>query len=566
MIDKVKITNFKRFEEVKFDLQGRHVILAGPNNTGKTTVLQAIAAWGFGLNRWKELNDFNQRHGWSKAPITRQQFMPVSVRTFDLLWKDRKYEDRFEVHVTITGQTVGMEFSADSTEQIYVRPTAQTSRSTLETVKLDTVFVPAMTGLSVEETIYTQKKLEQYLGRNRPGEVLRNLLVVAYNRQTAWPRLVDSIRELFQVELLPPDDSGADIVAEFQPVGSRVRYDIASGGSGFQQVLMLLTFLNTRKESVLLLDEPDAHLHVFLQEAIFERLRLAAAESASQIIAATHSEVIIDSVALDELYVLMDQPLRLIEKTQRAALGTALRVIDNVDLMNARIARGILYVEDRTDLEILRAWAKVLKHPAQVVLGPQAYWRKTVADTGDGQPGIRARDHFDALQLVRPGFPALQIVDGDSRMTIPSDQVTGTRPPTTRWRRYEIESYLLHPVALERFVESQIGAAGFSRADREAMRSTLAKLLTNDFIEKPMEHHEPAEAVLETRKAREKLLPPVLSAAGLPAFPYTRYFEIAVQMSPEEVHPEVRQKLDMICVAFGVVLPGNAAPEVGAPS
>lgn len=44
MIRAVKIRRFKRFEEVAFDLNGRHVVLAGPNNMGKTTILQAISA------------------------------------------------------------------------------------------------------------------------------------------------------------------------------------------------------------------------------------------------------------------------------------------------------------------------------------------------------------------------------------------------------------------------------------------------------------------------------------------------------------------------------------------
>ena len=36
---------------------------------------------------------------------------------------------------------------------------------------------------------------------------------------------------------------------------------------------MLLTMLNTRPGAVLLLDEPDAHLHVILQDAIYGELR-----------------------------------------------------------------------------------------------------------------------------------------------------------------------------------------------------------------------------------------------------------------------------------------------------
>ena len=46
------------------------------------------------------------------------------------------------------------------------------------------------------------------------------------------------------------------------------------------------------------------------------------------------------------------------------------------------------------------------------------------------------------------------------------------------------------------------------------------------------------------------MIPPILDAAGLPGFPYTRYHEIATVMLPEEIHPEVREKLGAIVRAF----------------
>jgi predicted ATP-dependent endonuclease of OLD family len=51
MIRKVTLRRFKRFEEVVFDIPG-HIVLAGPNNTGKTTLLQAVAGWALALNCW----------------------------------------------------------------------------------------------------------------------------------------------------------------------------------------------------------------------------------------------------------------------------------------------------------------------------------------------------------------------------------------------------------------------------------------------------------------------------------------------------------------------------------
>ncbi len=53
-------------------------------------------------------------------------------------------------------------------------------------------------------------------------------------------------------------------------------------------------------------------------------------------------------------------------------------------------------------------------------------------------------------------------------------------------------------------------------------------------------------------KARTLLLPPALDAAGLPGIPYTSYHEIAAMMLPDEIHPEVKEKLDAIQRAFSL--------------
>src|SRR5262249_51945583 len=154
--------------------------------------------------------------------------------------------------------------------------------------------IPPMTGLSTEEPVYTGPKQKQLLGLARPGEILRNLLVTAH--QTVWEELRNAIRLLFDYELHPPDATGANILAEYSSHGSETRYDIASAGSGFQQILLLLTLLYTNPASLLLIDEPDAHLHVLLQDSIYSKLRTVAASRNSQLIVSTHSEVIVDSV------------------------------------------------------------------------------------------------------------------------------------------------------------------------------------------------------------------------------------------------------------------------------
>ena len=53
MLTKLICRNFKNFGEVEIEL-GNPVVFIGPNNSGKTTALQALALWEIGLKRWNE--------------------------------------------------------------------------------------------------------------------------------------------------------------------------------------------------------------------------------------------------------------------------------------------------------------------------------------------------------------------------------------------------------------------------------------------------------------------------------------------------------------------------------
>ena len=567
MIRTVRIRGFKRFDEVEFHLPS-HVVLAGPNNTGKTTLLQAVASWSLALRRWRELNNFRLRRGYERAPITRQAFSAVPLRNFGLLWTDRKYRGRIEIELRHdAGWSVTMEFIADSTEQIYVRPKAETisistagtaSRLTkkelaagkaelLRELDLSTVFVPPMTGLGIDEPLFQPPKVEQLLGLGRPGEVLRNVLAEANRDEPAWSALKASISKLFGYQLLPPDTSSAHILAEYTATEGGPRLDIASAGTGFQQVLMLLAFLNTQEGAVLLLDEPDAHLHVILQDAIYHELRSVAARQRSQLIVATHSEVVINAVEPRELCVTINDPRMVADNEERSRLITSLRVLSNADVVQAMGVRGVLYVEDYTDINILRAWAATIGHRAAGLLNTELMWKPLVFQAQEGRPGIRARDHFEALQLVREGLPGLELHDGDARPPVPDTEITGTGLQRLRWRRYEIESYLLHPGALARFVEAVVGTDS-AAAHIEDMLAYWRDEFPPAVVRDPLGEH----VLLNRTKARREILPPLLEAAGLHGLPYTRYHEIAALMHPEEIHPEIVEKLDAICRAFGV--------------
>ena len=138
------------------------------------------------------------------------------------------------------------------------------------------------------------------------------------------------------------------------------------------------------------------------------------------------------------------------------------------------------------------------------------------------------------------------MLDGDNHEGLQQTDITGKGLQRLRWKRYEIESYLLVPAALARFVQKQVGEAAAATHVAD-MRKYFADNFPPALVREPLGDHE----YLNTTKARTKLVPPLLEAAGLVGIHYNRYHEIAALMRPEEIHPEVKEKLDAIQKAFG---------------
>ena len=548
-INKAIIRNFKRFKEETFDLNG-NIVIAGPNNSGKTTLLQAIATWSLALNRWRELNNYQRRGGaYARAPIARQAFYSVPLRAFDLLWNERSSRDHtIQIELTCGGTLVPVEIESDSSEQVYVRPLPSVDPEWLRDPKHfpKPVFVPAMTGLSTEEPEYRQPKINQLLGQGKPGDVLRNLLAETHHNQDAWERLTKSISKMFGYELLSPNTNGPHIVAEYQHSQNEARFDIASAGSGFLQVLMLLTFLNSRPGTVLLLDEPDAHLHVILQDGIYNELRATAKENNSQLIIATHSEVVINAVEPRELCALVGKPRQLAEDAEKSSLIRSLSALSNMDIMLAQEKKNVLYVEGHTDLDILRTWARILNHKIMAFL-EHPFWKPTVSETRTKTKGLKAQDHFQSLLLAQDNMRGAQISDRDGKDIPDSSMALDGKLLKLCWRRYEIENYLVHPATLARFISETVGPnAAFG--DIDAMREEMRKHLPGSVVDDPLKDDD----VLIGTKMRKSILPGILNVAGLLNFKYTRYAEIAAVMLPDEIHPEITEKLDAIANHFNL--------------
>lgn len=538
VLRKVEVRNFKMFEELTFELL-KHLVVVGPNNGGKTSLLQAIATWSEIANHWFETNpDFARRDdgNYPAADLNLLRFDSVPLRDFPHLWRNKLVTEPVSISVETEGWRVGFEIIHTATEQAKIRPTKDVDETHLERCKErppTVVYVPPVSRLPAKERPLIVDAVRASVRSGEISEVLRNVLVAVSKNAAKWQQLQHVINEFFGYELVPPS-SGLDVIALYRHRPDSPAYDLSSAASGFLQVLASYAALLFDDASVVLVDEPDAHLHLLLQETMYRKLLDFASQTKSQLVVSTHSEVIINGVKKREHIRLLWRGFRELPGDKR--IGKFLRLKNQV-LMLAETEPGILYVEGESDLSNLRAWAKVLNHRLFRFLDAP-FWQ----DTAQGQGTDYAAQDFGALRQMVLEVKGVELRDGDKG----ESQGGPKELLRLRWSLWEIENYLLHPCALERFVRAERDEDATARL-QEYLRQELPPSLF-------MAPFNKTGAIASMKGS--VVLDAVMQEAGL-QLKKTDYWRIAVQMHPEEVHPEVLEKLDAIAEHFNISAAGN---------
>ena len=507
MLTRIRIRNFKRFDDVDVEL-GKAVVLIGPNNSGKTTALQALALWDIGARRWNE-----KRKGKSlpeKRPavtVNRRDLASIPVPVANLLWrnlhvrnvrrskKDGKLlqtTENVRVDIIVDGVThdkawsCGLEFDYANEESFYCRPLRVDKGPERMSVPDEAgsarvAFLPPMSGLADREFVKEPGEIGVLIGQGQTAQVLRNLCHQIYKNKDSghWDDLVKHIRTLFGVGLL-----ASQYIAERSEIplaykderGNKL--DLSSSGRGLQQTLLLLAHLYANPGAVLLLDEPDAHLEILRQRQTYNLLIQIAEQQGSQIIAASHSEVVLNEAAeRDVVIAFVGKPHRIDDR--KAQVLKALRDIGFDQYYQAEETGWVLYLENSTDLAILKAFATLLNHEAQQYLD-----RPFVKYVETNLPQ-RARDHFFGLREAKNDLAGIAIFD-----RLDSELQSANGLTETMWRRREIENYICIEEVLLSYARHDLADDLFGKAEsrhrEQAMRDAIAdvtKLLEIDDLD-----------------------------------------------------------------------------------
>ena len=321
-LDKVVVKDFKRIEAIEIDLQPVTALVGG-NTSGKSSALQAAQ---LGVSILQAAFRRVMPNGTSDFATTVANDAVRFRPTEDLLDLRRGGKASQRLGYSIVYQGVDLDTNTSKEISIEVRRGKNANISIIQKGDQDfatvlangdvpfSILTPGLSGIPRREEWRTKGAMDAAVMHGDANLYLRTVLDQLFKRdldraaQSAWIRdrriadLPESGWKRFS-ELLERCYKGTRVLVDHDPEhdpyvrveietpDTRVTLDMAS--TGILQVLQIIAYACFYAPPLLLLDEPDAHLHADSQARLFEALTSVAANTQTRILLASHSPQLI---------------------------------------------------------------------------------------------------------------------------------------------------------------------------------------------------------------------------------------------------------------------------------
>ncbi len=454
----LRLTNFKRFESFSISFRPGNV-LVGPNNSGKSSILDAFRLLEACFRNSRTRNPIHidiAGSGVFPGYVIPETVLPFSLDNVTYNYSD---EDSVVEFSASNGVKAVIRLHPNRSTRFYIDADLKwlgTSSKFRGAFPADLVVVPALAPLEAQEEHVADETVRRNASTRLASRVLRNIWLRAteedfqnfkQNVRQAWP----------QVELKKPELKRAShpLVVQMFFSENRIDREVQWAGYGFQIWLQLQTHLARCKiNSIIIIDEPDIYLHPDLQRHLIRDVRRRAA----QFVMATHATEIINEANSNEITSISPRyrsAKRISSEGDYSELFRYLGASGNAEFARIAKARKVIFVEGQDGRLIRRLAARIgLDHLADtqgtaiVQLGGFSQWR-------------RAIDAVWAFkQLLSLDIDVYCLFDRDYRSNAEVAEflsgITGQSLRCYVHERKEIENQLLIPGAIWKAVNRKI--------------------------------------------------------------------------------------------------------------
>ena len=256
-----------------------------------------------------------------------------------------------------------------------------------------------------------------------------------------------------------------------------------------------------------------------------------------------------------------------------------LRYFGTEHYIRAKEMGYVLYVEGRTDIDMLEQFAKLLDHPTKELWGdrvnsyflqdnfPSKNLDSELAQAEEGE-GRKPIEHFNTLRSMLPSLIGLALHDRDGKHEKKDKQIIGLTE--LFWHRYELENYFITPEVLIEYTLKNVSDYNLGELGMMSTKPEIDMILSELILEKLFKNNQTQfQTYTKTDQAAQRLLwqqstqslklsefaeeffrrfaqktrTPMLIVKG-------NLYELISYLDPNSVDKEIRQKLDEIGKLF----------------
>ena len=304
-LDKIVVEQFKKIQKAELPLADLN-ILVGSNSSGKSSVIQAVHLASCVLRQAPRID----RQNTSTVSVEELDYLPSNF--YKLLCHKREWGNKKGTPSSKIQFSFSDSDGKNSTADCQIRSARNAGISVRGSVPPKLVnnlrrrgnffsaYIPGISGIPNREEKRTQKVVQKSCSFGDSNVVLRNVLLLLKDRNKIYIKAIEDIvsQLIGELKIHITHDPTEDLFIECNVEFDSVVRPLELMGTGHLQLIQIFSYLFLFNPGVLLIDEPDTHLHPDVQERLPVILSKLASELGTKIILTTHSPFLLRGAPL----------------------------------------------------------------------------------------------------------------------------------------------------------------------------------------------------------------------------------------------------------------------------
>lgn len=483
MIKKMTLKNYRCFEDYTINFKDETLIV-GENNAGKSTIIEALRIISVTANKlFKNRQYINANDSLN---------IPKNIRGFNLNLDTYKVDLRSIVYFykeNINAEIIA-EFENNVIFKIYLNPEcvfATIYNKSGENIKsitnakkmnendLKVNIMPHLNLIREKEKKLATETIERDQYTYLSSLHFRNEILLYKNDYfLKFKNIAEKIWSGLCIDDVEYSYDNDEVL--FWIKDNQFTSELGLMGSGLQMYLQIIWFIAKNSSgATIILDEPDIYLHPNLQKKIFNYIK----SMNTQIIIATHSVELISEADFKNVFQ--------IDKTRRIqrysnGLSNVQNIVEkigsvqNMSLLRLGLSKKCIFVEG-LDMKLLNKFYKIL-YPEKIEILSDL----PIIELGSFTRYEQALGVSKLFYKETDGnFKCICILDRDYRMENELNRIKKNAEEAHLnlhiWERKELESYLINPNVLYKFIKDNVSYEDFISGLNYALDSFYYELM-----------------------------------------------------------------------------------------